>query len=74
MAAKNARENPAFCRASFVANSHSDSILRRNFDKKCIAQGRLSVRRIVSPPALAAMQYGLSYWRNRVLLLLIREL
>ena len=74
MAVKNARENLAFCRASFVANSHSDSFLRRNFDKKRIAQRRLSVRRIVSPRALAAMQYDLSCRRKRGLLLLAREL
>jgi len=74
MAVKNARENPAFCRASFVANSHSDSILCRNFDKKRIAQSQLSVRRIVSPCTLAAMQYDLSYRRIRALLLLIRAL
>jgi len=74
MAAKNARENLALSRASFVANSHSDSFPCRNFDKKRTAQSCFSVRRIVSRHELAAMQYELSCRQNRGLLHLNREL
>ena len=38
MAAKNASENLAFCRASFVANSHSDSFPSRNLDENALCK------------------------------------